>query len=264
LNSKTEEPGMFEKYTEDARRVIFFARYEASGFGSPTIESEHLLLGLLRERKDLLYRFLDRNTSATEIRTAITRSTPLREPTATSIDLPLSDECKRILAFSAEESERLAHSLIGSEHLLLGTLREQNCFAARLLRERGLQVDQLRPLIAAEPQPASGLDSGTRAFRHTPATEIHIVEAGSAEPLLTYSRSPLIPRPGDTILIRDEASDEAGDEGRPDRSFQVQAVVWEFIQESGRDSSQDAALKHVTVTVAPHSSPDDATRNIPE
>ena len=49
---------MFEKYTEKARRVIFFARYEASQFGSPYIETEHLLLGLLREDKALTNRFL--------------------------------------------------------------------------------------------------------------------------------------------------------------------------------------------------------------
>ena len=49
---------MFERYTEKARRVIFFARYEASQFGSPYIETEHLLLGLLREDKALANRFL--------------------------------------------------------------------------------------------------------------------------------------------------------------------------------------------------------------
>ena len=48
---------MFERYTEKARRVIFFARYEASQFGSPDIETEHLLLGVLREGKDLANRF---------------------------------------------------------------------------------------------------------------------------------------------------------------------------------------------------------------
>src|SRR5258708_10045201 len=58
-------PGMFERYTEKARRVIFFARYEASQFGSPYINSEHLLLGLLREDKSLTNRFL-RSLSAVE------------------------------------------------------------------------------------------------------------------------------------------------------------------------------------------------------
>jgi ATP-dependent Clp protease ATP-binding subunit ClpC len=59
---------MFERYTEKARRVIFFARYEASQFGSPYIETEHLLLGLMREDKALTNRFL-RSTSVESIRT---------------------------------------------------------------------------------------------------------------------------------------------------------------------------------------------------
>src|ERR1039457_6672075 len=54
---------MFERYTEKARRVIFFARYEASQFGSPYIESEHLLMGILREDKGLTNRFLRQHSS---------------------------------------------------------------------------------------------------------------------------------------------------------------------------------------------------------
>jgi hypothetical protein len=59
---------MFERYTEKARRVIFFARYEASQFGSPYIESEHLLLGIVREDKTLTNRFLRSQVACREIR----------------------------------------------------------------------------------------------------------------------------------------------------------------------------------------------------
>ena len=69
---------MFERYTEKARRVIFFARYEASQFGSPYIETEHLLLGLLREDKALTNRFLRSHASVESIRKADPSSTPLR------------------------------------------------------------------------------------------------------------------------------------------------------------------------------------------
>jgi ATP-dependent Clp protease ATP-binding subunit ClpC len=65
---------MFERYTEKARRVIFFARYEASQFGSPYIETEHLLLGLLREDKALTNRFLRQHSSVDSIRRS--RGTP--------------------------------------------------------------------------------------------------------------------------------------------------------------------------------------------
>jgi ATP-dependent Clp protease ATP-binding subunit ClpC len=115
---------MFERYTEKARRVIFFARYEASQFGSPYIETEHLLLGLLREDKALTNRFLRSHASVESIRKQIEAHTTIREKVSTSVDLPLSNECKRVLAYAAEEAERLGHKHIGTEHLLLGLLRE--------------------------------------------------------------------------------------------------------------------------------------------
>ena len=98
---------MFERYTEKARRVILFARYEASQFGSPYIESEHLLLGLLREDKALSNRFLRSQVPLESIRKQIEEHTPMREKVSTSVDLPLSNECKRVLAYAAEEAERL-------------------------------------------------------------------------------------------------------------------------------------------------------------
>jgi ATP-dependent Clp protease ATP-binding subunit ClpC len=135
---------MFERYTEKARRVIFFARYEASQFGSPFIETEHLLLGLLREDKALTNRFLRSHASIESIRKQIEGRTPIREKVSTSVDLPLSQECKRVLAYAAEEAERLGHKHIGTEHLLLGLLREDKSFAAEILHERGLRLSTLR------------------------------------------------------------------------------------------------------------------------
>src|SRR5579883_715386 len=84
---------MFERYTEKARRVIFFARYEASQFGSPYIETEHLLLGLLREDKALANRFLRSHAALESIRKQIEAHTTIREKVSTSVDLPLSNEC---------------------------------------------------------------------------------------------------------------------------------------------------------------------------
>jgi len=135
---------MFERYTEKARRVIFFARYEASQFGSPYIESEHLLLGLLREDKALTNRFLRSHASVESIRKQIEANTTIREKVSTSVDLPLSNECKRILAYGAEEAEGLGHKHIGTEHLLLGILREKECFAAAILEERGIRLEEVR------------------------------------------------------------------------------------------------------------------------
>ena len=136
---------MFERYTEKARRVVFFARYEASQFGSTQIEAEHVLLGLIREDKNLTYRFFHRSRATVEsIRREIEGRTVLRERIPNNIDLPLSVEAKHVLAFAAEESERLGNRHIGTEHLLLGLLREENSVAAEILYERGLRLSDIR------------------------------------------------------------------------------------------------------------------------
>jgi hypothetical protein len=147
---------MFERYTEKARRTIFFARYEASQFGSPYIETEYLLLGLLREDKTLAKRFLRSHAAVESMRKQIEGHTAPREKVSTSMDLPLSHECKRVLAYGAEESGRLNHKHIGTDHLLLGLLREKECFAAQLLREQGLTLDSVRDQVQQSEAVAQG------------------------------------------------------------------------------------------------------------
>lgn len=145
---------MFERYTEKARRVIFFARYEASRFGSPYIETEHMLLGLLREDKALTNRLLPKGVES--IRQQIEAATTKGEQIPTSVDLPLSNENRRVLAHAAEEAEGLSHRHIGSEHLLLGLLREEKCFAAQILHERGVRLPAVRERLA-QLQPEAGV-----------------------------------------------------------------------------------------------------------
>jgi hypothetical protein len=142
---------MFERYTEKARRTIFFARCEASQFGSPYIETEHLLLGILREDKALTNQFLHSHASVESIRKQIEGHTEIREKISTAVDLPLSAECKRILAYAAEEADHLSHKFIGTGHLFLGVLREQDCFAAKLLNERGVTLDIAREQVGSNP-----------------------------------------------------------------------------------------------------------------
>lgn len=152
---------MFERYTEKARRTIFCARYEASRFGSSCIETEHLLLGLLRENDQLL--LLLPPGSNDPIQQQIEAHTPIRQPVSTSVDLPLSDEGKRVLAYAAEEADRFSHRHIGTEHLFLGILREQGCFAAAILRERGLSLQELRKRFANSSSPDVANRSRARA-----------------------------------------------------------------------------------------------------
>jgi len=138
---------MFERYTEKAKRTIYFGRHEASEFGSPSIESEHLLLGILREDKSLANAFLHSHSAVDSIRKQVEGNTVIRERVPTSVDMPLSTECRRILIYAADEAEKLSHKFIGTEHLFLGVLREQDCFAASLLRECGISLEMARQQI---------------------------------------------------------------------------------------------------------------------
>lgn len=139
---------MFERYTEKARRVIFFARYEASQYGSKYIETEHLLLGLFREDHAFARKFLSEKGGPQSLREEIESQITRGERLSTAVEMPLSAECTRILNYSAEESERLGANYVGTEHVLLGILREGGSFAARLLAERGLTLAWLREELA--------------------------------------------------------------------------------------------------------------------
>lgn len=127
-----------------ARRVIFFARYEASQLGAREIGSEHLLLGLLREDHALTRLIGLPPTALHSMREEIARERPPGEKIPGSVALPLSQESKRILAFAAKEAERLSDKHIGTEHLLLGILREQQGLAAPILSRRGIRLEEVR------------------------------------------------------------------------------------------------------------------------
>ena len=133
---------MFERYTEKARRVVFFARYEASTAGSPYIQPHHLLLGLFREDKALAFQFLSSHAASEEIRERIEERTTRGEKISTSVDLPMDADSKRVLAFAADEAP--ASGVIDTAHLLLGILRLENHFATAILHEKGLSLENVR------------------------------------------------------------------------------------------------------------------------
>jgi ATP-dependent Clp protease ATP-binding subunit ClpC len=139
---------MFERYHESARRAIFFARYEASQFGSSYIETEHLLLGLIREDKTLRYTLLAPE-DAGSIRSAIESHSKNQKRVSTSVDLPLSSECKKILHNAAKQADQLSE-YIGPEHLLLGLL-SQKSFAAELLTQHGVTAEKVLQTLKKSP-----------------------------------------------------------------------------------------------------------------
>src|ERR1700675_2069241 len=136
---------MFERYTENARQVIFFAREEANRFGSSCIESEHLLLGIMRSCELELNELLKLKELEGALRGDLSASAQL--DTTSKRDIPLSNQSKRILAYAAEEAVRLNSPGIGSGHLLLGILREPEGGASRFLLAHDVDLLRARQMI---------------------------------------------------------------------------------------------------------------------
>ena len=235
---------MFERYNEKARRSIFFARYEASQLDSPEIQSEHLLLGLLREGKDALNAIFDLANKDEEIRAEIVALPQPQSKKATTADLKLTNECKRILAYAAEEAMRLDNKHIGIEHLLLGILREEKCLAAKILHDRGVQLKRARALISEAKaelsasgahtvsEPVPGLAAG-------PVVNIQIVKASTSETLFKYPSRSRAPRIGEVIRI--------GYADHSVQSYRIQDVVWEFGPDHGNPGSYQLTEMKVLV-----------------
>jgi ATP-dependent Clp protease ATP-binding subunit ClpC len=143
---------MFERYTERARRVLFFARYECTELGSSIIETEHVLLGLLRDGSGLAGRILSTPPlSAEGLRTELLRRIgPPKAKVAPSVEIPFGPHIKRSLLYTAEEADRLQHSYIASEHLLLGLMRESGSLAAEVLETMGLRADAVREAVRTQ------------------------------------------------------------------------------------------------------------------
>jgi len=136
---------MFEKYNEKARRALFFARYEASKLGSRVIESEHILLGVLREGEEIIKEIFSRfNVKPEQIRREVEGDRLFVDRISSSAELPLSEEAKKILAYASHEAESMLHQYVGTEHLLIGILRVESSTAARILTAKGLNVYGVR------------------------------------------------------------------------------------------------------------------------
>jgi uncharacterized protein (TIGR02246 family) len=162
---------MFERYSEKARRVIFFARYEASQYGSRQIETEHVLLGLMREGKVLMTQLLGPDLDLMHIRTEIEKVITKGKTFSTAVEVPLSGESKNVLQFAVEEAERLGKRHIEIEHLLLGLLRVDESLAARILKENGCLLVPIRQKLATL---SSSISAEVKSRpKEDPVAEIH-------------------------------------------------------------------------------------------
>ena len=139
---------MFERYTEQARRALFFARYEAFQRGSPEIETEHVLLALFRDEQSVTMRVFARaRLSREDIGRLVDARTSQLASLSESSEVRFSQEAIRALRYAAQEADRLLHGHVGTEHLLLGLFRENRCTAASILGELGLRIDAVRDQI---------------------------------------------------------------------------------------------------------------------
>ncbi len=187
---------MFERYTEKARRVIFFARYEALQYGSQVISPEHILLGLMREDKTISARFFPfrHNLTVDIIRREVEENIVLRERIPQSAELHLAPETKKILALTKEEAERLNNRHIGVEHLLLGILREEDSIAAEILFNHGVRLHAIREKIAHQ----SGLPSPRDRKRQEEVPNLQEFTRDLTEEAASGKLDPLIGRQAET------------------------------------------------------------------
>lgn len=141
---------MFERYTESARRALFYSRYEVSLVGATSIEPEHLLVGVAVAARGMVARILEHAGLSTEgIRKELEAAPASSDQVPESMEVPFSPSMKRVLDFTAAEADALVHGYIGLEHLLLGLLREDGSKAAAILAGHGLTLTELRVAIQA-------------------------------------------------------------------------------------------------------------------
>jgi ATP-dependent Clp protease ATP-binding subunit ClpC len=174
---------MSENYTETARKIVFVAKYEASQLGSDHIETEHLLLSILRTDGLLALRLLKAPEKIESIREQIEAQFSHGQKLSAYVDLPLSRECKRALAYGAEEAERLNQKNVAAVHLLLGLLREEKSVASKILVKAGLTAAQLRQ-EASQLSPSGMLASLPEGFRDLTET----ARNGAQSPLIGRER----------------------------------------------------------------------------
>jgi len=135
---------MFERFTERARQVVVLAQEEARALKHNYIGTEHLLLGLLREEEGVAARVLDSlQISTEEVRAAVVRIVGTGEEVATG-QIPFTPRAKKVLELALREALSLGHNYIGTEHILLGLIREDEGVAARILLDLDAEPEKIR------------------------------------------------------------------------------------------------------------------------
>ncbi|RYG31040.1 ATP-dependent Clp protease ATP-binding subunit ClpC, partial [bacterium] len=135
---------MWQRFTERARKVVFYAQEEAQKFGEGYVSTEHLLLGLVREADSVAARVLEKlGVSLGRIRAEVEKQLP-RGDARPSQDMTLTPRAKRVIDLAYDEARNLNNNYIGTEHLLLGLIREGDGLAGRVLAKLGVELEKAR------------------------------------------------------------------------------------------------------------------------
>lgn len=136
---------MFNRFTERARKVILLAKEEAKRFNHDYIGTEHILLGLVREGEGVAAAVLATfGLSPDKIRLEVEKLVQPGPATVVSGDLPFTPKAKKVIELAIDEARSLGHNYIGTEHLLLGLIREGEGVASQVLMNLGLELDKVR------------------------------------------------------------------------------------------------------------------------
>jgi ATP-dependent Clp protease ATP-binding subunit ClpA len=157
-----QEHGMFERFTDRARRVVVVAQEESGKLGHNYIGTEHILLGILGAGGDAVSVLESLGISPAAVRQQV-EETIGRGSHEASGHSPFTPRAKKVLEFSLREALQLGHNYIGTEHILLGLLREGEGVAARVLAQLGAELDRTREQVSEQLQGQPGAESGAYA-----------------------------------------------------------------------------------------------------
>ena len=136
---------MFDRFTDRAKKVMNLARQEAQRFNHEYLGTEHVLLGLVQEGSGVAANVLrNMGIDLAKIRSEVEKLVKTGPNMVTMGQLPFTPRAKKVIEYSMEEARNLNHNYVGTEHILLGLLREQEGVAAQVLMNLGLKLDEVR------------------------------------------------------------------------------------------------------------------------
>ena len=208
---------MYERFTDRARKVMQLSNHEAQRFNHEYIGTEHMLLGLLKEGSGVAAKALQNlEIDLRKIRLEVERLVKSGPDMVTMGKLPQTPRAKKVIDFAMEEARGLSHSYVGTEHILLGLLREGEGVAAQVLMNLGLKLEDVRAEVL-NLLGQGGERVGLTPRRDTPSPERETADAGPA----TFARTRPAQPPPEPHLARTR-----GKTPRPGAGPSPAALAW--------------------------------------